>query len=43
MVVFLLTVGILVMADGVIASFGVTVLAGLALTLTGSIVWLQAE
>jgi hypothetical protein len=43
LIVFLLTVGILVMADGLIASFGVTFLTGLALTLAGSIFWLQAE
>jgi hypothetical protein len=43
LVVFLLTVGILVMVDGVVASFGVTFLVGLALSLLGAIFWLQAE
>jgi hypothetical protein len=43
LIVFLLTVGILVMVEGVAASFGVTFLTGLALSLLGAIFWLQAE
>jgi hypothetical protein len=43
LVAFFLTVGILVMVDGAAESFIVTVLVGLALTLLGSIFWLNSE
>jgi preprotein translocase subunit SecF len=43
LVAFLLTVGLLVMINGVMESFAVTFMVGLALALLGSIFWLNAE
>ena len=42
-VVFFLTVGILLIADGVATNFAVTFLVGLAMALLGSIFWLNSE